>query len=242
MNNQDKYSHLTNYAVNKHNPNFIANQDSRQDHQGSKQSYSALLESLAAQGVDTLYLESGVDEIVVKTLLSGENLMFSSFSSQIPYSNNCFELFGFDILLDDAYKPWLIEVNMCPSLASDSPLDQKIKGNLVADMLTLVGILPYDQRNSSNVYPTQSASPFTLPQDKTPRAGLVHSLTKAQKQMIVIAEDELLRKKQFNRIFPGLDSQKYKQFFTQLRPNNQTLINWEVEKCNLLKEREKRLK
>lgn len=128
--------------------------------------------------MDTLYLESQVDEIVVKTLLSGENLMFSSFSSQIPYSNNCFELFGFDILLDDTYKPWLIEVNMCPSLASDSPLDHKIKGNLIADMLTLVGILPYDQRNSSNTYPNQAASPFNLASEKTPRAGFVHSLSK----------------------------------------------------------------
>lgn len=60
--------------------------------------------------------------------------------------------------------------------------------------------------------------------------------------MIVVAEDELLRKKQFNRIFPGVDSQKYKQFFTQVRPNNQTLVNWEVEKSNLIKQRDKHLK
>ena len=41
---------------------------------------------------------------------------------------------------------------MCPSLATDSPLDHKVKGNLIADLFTLIGILPYDQRNSNNVY------------------------------------------------------------------------------------------
>jgi len=41
--------------------------------------------------------------------------------------NNCFEILGFDIMIDSSYKPWLLEVNLCPSLATDSPLDLKVK-------------------------------------------------------------------------------------------------------------------
>jgi hypothetical protein len=36
--------------------------------------------------------------------------------------------------------PWLLEVNLSPSLAFDSPLDLKIKANLVKDTFNLVGV------------------------------------------------------------------------------------------------------
>jgi tubulin polyglutamylase TTLL4 len=54
--------------------------------------------------------------------------------------NCCFELYGFDILIDENLKPWLIEVNVCPSLSSSSPMDRKIKHTLITDLLNLIGI------------------------------------------------------------------------------------------------------
>ena len=64
----------------------------------------------------------------------------------VPYKNNCFELLGFDILIDSSLTPWLLEVNMCPSLNTDSPLDSRIKGTMLADLFTLIGIVPYHLR------------------------------------------------------------------------------------------------
>ena len=63
---------------------------------------------------------------------------------QVPYRNNCFELMGFDILIDQNLKPWLIEVNLSPSLNTDSAVDLKIKGGLIADIFTLIGVIPLE--------------------------------------------------------------------------------------------------
>ena len=45
----------------------------------------------------------------------------------------CFEILGFDILIDEKLKPWLIEINHTPSFATDTPLDNKKKKDLIAD-------------------------------------------------------------------------------------------------------------
>lgn len=60
----------------------------------------------------------------------------------MSFKNNCFELFGFDILIDSNLKPWLIEVNLAPSLECSSKLDFKIKSNLIQNLLNLVNIQP----------------------------------------------------------------------------------------------------
>lgn len=58
------------------------------------------------------------------------------------HKGNYFELFGFDIILDSELKPWLLEVNVSPSLNSSSELDGKVKTALISDMMHLVGV-PY---------------------------------------------------------------------------------------------------
>ena len=42
-------------------------------------------------------------------------------------------------------KPWVLEVNVQPSLSSSSVFDKRIKTMVVCDVLTLVGIRGYDK-------------------------------------------------------------------------------------------------
>jgi|TARA_B110000285_G_scaffold234508_1_gene311741 tubulin polyglutamylase TTLL6/13 len=47
----------------------------------------------------------------------------------------CFEILGFDVLIDEKLKPWLIEINHAPSFATDTPLDFKMKKDVIADAI-----------------------------------------------------------------------------------------------------------
>lgn len=50
----------------------------------------------------------------------------------------CFEVLGFDIILNDTLKPLLLEVNHTPSFNIDTELDKQVKSALIADTLRMV--------------------------------------------------------------------------------------------------------
>lgn len=52
----------------------------------------------------------------------------------------CFEILGFDILIDEDLKPWLIEINHTPSFATDTPIDFKIKKDIIADTIQILNM------------------------------------------------------------------------------------------------------
>jgi len=52
----------------------------------------------------------------------------------------CFEILGIDIFIDDKLKPWLIEINSLPSFATDSPLDKKIKYDVVYETIAMLNM------------------------------------------------------------------------------------------------------
>ena len=62
------------------------------------------------------------------------------------HKQTCFEIFGFDILIDQDFKPWLLEVNVSPSLSSSSPMDKYIKTLLLSDSFYLAGFNLFDRK------------------------------------------------------------------------------------------------
>lgn len=51
---------------------------------------------------------------------------------------HCFEVYGFDIIIDDNLKPWLIEVNASPSLTSTTASDRIMKYQMISDSINIV--------------------------------------------------------------------------------------------------------
>ncbi|XP_064624903.1 probable tubulin polyglutamylase TTLL9 [Lineus longissimus] len=121
----DAYVHLTNVAIQKTAPDY-------DPEKGCKWSTQQLREFLIAQhGLEKVEeCFSEMDNIFIKSLLSVQKVMIND--------KHCFELYGYDILLDKNLKPWLIEVNASPSLTASGPDDYDLKCGLLEDMINIV--------------------------------------------------------------------------------------------------------
>ncbi len=85
-----------------------------------------------------------IEDVIIKSIISVEFPVNSACKMFVPHRRNCFELYGFDILIDSDLKPWLLEVNLSPSLNCDSPIDMKIKSAMLVDLLNLIGVPAMD--------------------------------------------------------------------------------------------------
>lgn len=137
---KNRFVHLTNYSVNKLNEGkFFQNIDANQDDYGSKWSLSALIRHLKECQIDSDGIMKRIENIIIKSFQCIEQHVRESGFDTSP-SGPFFEMFGFDVMIDDQLKPWLIEINLSPSLDCDSPLDLKIKTSLICDLFNIIGL------------------------------------------------------------------------------------------------------
>lgn len=143
-------------------------------------------------------------------------------------------MYGFDILLDQNLKPWLIEVNTSPSLSSSSPFDKNIKTRLLCDTLTLVGIRPYDKAkfksdqekqatmrrmNGSTKVSKSSYNNFYDSKGMSKFAG-----DSSDSEVLSEFKEQEYRMGGYERIFPlSYNVNYYSQFFERERTNNEIL-------------------
>ena len=52
-------------------------------------------------------------------------------------------------MLNINIRPWLLEVNLSPSLTCDTPLDTHIKSSLIADAFNLIGVRKFEKRKEN---------------------------------------------------------------------------------------------
>ena len=133
--------HLTNYAINKDSPNFIFNENIENMNVGHKRSLTSIYKKLAEDGHNVDELKQKIYDILIKTIITGYPTLSASVTNVHPdnFGNDmCFEVLGFDVMIDHKLNPYLLEINYTPSFTADTPLDKYIKKNLIADTLNLV--------------------------------------------------------------------------------------------------------
>lgn len=145
-NSNDLFMHLTNYSVNKRNSQYEICED---DDCGSKRNFAALNNWMRFLSYDVGKFWLNIDDIIIKTVLSAWPLLKHSYHACFPTHDKiqaCFEILGFDILVDSKLKPYVLEVNHSPSFHTNECVDRQVKRPLIRDTLSLIGTALADKR------------------------------------------------------------------------------------------------
>merc|ERR1719152_292783 len=70
--------------------------------------------------------------LILRSLYSVQQVMI--------HDKHCFELYGYDVLFDDTFKPWLLEVNASPSLTANTKDDYHLKLAMLTSVLDIVDV------------------------------------------------------------------------------------------------------
>jgi len=93
------------------------------------------------------HLMTQIELIIIRTICTVQPCLkrhlqapgtYDSSEIKTPADSICFEILGFDVLIDHKLKPWLLEINHAPSFATDTPLDFKLKKDLISDTIQIL--------------------------------------------------------------------------------------------------------
>ena len=90
-----------------------------------------------------------IKDLITKAFISITEFAIKTMETDYSHINyqNLYELYGFDVLLDNKLEPHLLEMNANPMLTTIRNIDLEMKTNLISDILNIVGLLPFDHTN-----------------------------------------------------------------------------------------------
>lgn len=158
-------------------------------------------------------VQGKISLLIVRTLLAARPNLLSSLATA-DVSCSFFELYGFDVMLDERLEPFLIEINTLPSLESSSDFDYATKCNVVSDLLNLAMLEPFERdpatlevftNNPMHLAPPGDAvKPFVHGLGDRPIALASLDRSEQRAEIQTRLGDELMYARGFKRIFPPL--------------------------------------
>eukprot|EP00730_Choanoeca_flexa_P002813 TRINITY_DN11186_c0_g1_i4.p1 TRINITY_DN11186_c0_g1~~TRINITY_DN11186_c0_g1_i4.p1 ORF type:complete len:829 (+),score=182.05 TRINITY_DN11186_c0_g1_i4:65-2488(+) len=104
----------------------------------NKQNLLSLWPQLAAQGCNVEQIKADINTCVSQALVAMAPMLLANTRhvlgdgmNAVDGKSRCFQVLGFDLMLDAKSKPWIIEVNTNPSLLCGTAVDWVIKEPLV---------------------------------------------------------------------------------------------------------------
>ena len=173
------FVHLTNVSIQKHGDEYNSS------HGGKWNIKNLELLIKETHGVSTSKkLFDEINWLYVHSLKAVSNV--------INNDRHCFELYGFDVIIDSELKPWLIEVNASPALTSTTSSDRIMKQNVIMDCLEIVvpqGTVPQARQHHQNSENLESknehiseSNQFVLLYDEAAHKPVVPKSTKKLKK------------------------------------------------------------
>ena len=135
------FSQITNVTLNKDNVDMEHISDV------SKVLSDVLEEMEEKKAVNVQELWEKVDNVIVLTVLSAHKFIVAGEKSQCPkiVYPRCFQILGFDILLDEKLNPYILEVNYRPSLDYYRGRERRMKVGMIADAIKIAAPLQFAQ-------------------------------------------------------------------------------------------------
>ncbi|XP_044036050.1 tubulin polyglutamylase ttll6 [Siniperca chuatsi] len=205
----DVCMHLTNYSINKNSENFVRDEDT-----GSKRKLSTLNKLLESINCNTDKMWNDIEDVIIKTLISAHPILKHNYHTCFPNHTTgsaCFEILGFDVLLDHRLRPWVLEVNHSPSFTTDSQLDREVKDALLYDTLVLINLGACDRRKITKEERRRVKDRL---QQNSSREARSEELRQCQAATVEQMERyEAKHVGGFKRIYPREGGEKYDKYF-----------------------------
>ena len=90
-------------------------------------------------------------------------ISMNSVKDKLKKINNvlCFEIFGYDFIIDKNFKPWILEINNNPGLGISSPLIEKLIPRMLDDAFRLTIDKVFIRKDREDIYINKSPFPVT---------------------------------------------------------------------------------